>query len=173
MTHLAEKPLKRWGTVPPSDAFERAFTHGSGLFVECACGRIHFASQDGDWEEGELEAMQAKAKADPVRYLDGEVYTGHIDLGGETWAVGCPCNGMRRFEDLFLACRGDIIDYFQAIAEAAALEAQAKAARISDAILVFRKEELSVQLLEHAQRMQDIFRQLAKPDPGHGDPRNA
>jgi hypothetical protein len=105
---------------PPSDEFNDAVRDsGTCCAVECGfCGRVHFVSGrgHGDYDTGELEKLQAKAKAEPEKYLEESLYdvisTGWID--GREAVIGCPCNALRRYEDYIWSNRLMICKYLAA-----------------------------------------------------------
>lgn len=87
---------------PPSEDFENLVCDGGTSDATCElCGREHFATENPGWEPGELEACERKLKEEPERWVrwdgDDSVRIGTID--GQQVVIGCPCNGLRRFED--------------------------------------------------------------------------
>lgn len=100
---------------PPSEHMERAVQRAGSISITCElCKREHFASgSPGYFEEGELEKLQAKAEKDPDKYVEDhssdDVPWGHID--GKQAVIGCPCNGLRRYEDFIWHNRDVIARY--------------------------------------------------------------
>lgn len=103
-------PLKE----SPSEEFERAFSGSGSCRVECGfCGREEYNSNGGwDWEDGELEALEADPNATDVDYTPTYGY-----LNGKVYLHGCPCNQARRYEDFIWSHRHGIADYLKARAE--------------------------------------------------------
>lgn len=81
--------------------FSRAFVHASTLCsIRCRCGRVHFTSAvgHGDYDDGELEALQRKAAAFPDKYCETSAYD-HIEwamVNGEQVVPDCPCGYAER-----------------------------------------------------------------------------
>ena len=75
---------------------------GSGIAtscsIQCACGRVHFLSGDhGDYEQGELETLLARSRAEPDKYIEDALY-GSIDIvrvEGKDRVPHCPCGRVR------------------------------------------------------------------------------
>ena len=70
------------------ESFERAFGSGcSGCCGTCACGRTFYNPDDTwDWEEGELERLQASSNATPLSYG-----VGHVEFEGTSYCWDCDC----------------------------------------------------------------------------------
>lgn len=125
---------------PPSQEFREAFLRGSGgLVVTCElCQRTYFGD-DGDYEEGEREDLEAKARNDADKYIPVEGYCTHGYLDGRTIVYDCPCLGEKRvrcYEEFILNHTRQIIDYLERLAkesEAAAKESREYADRIKKA----------------------------------------
>lgn len=84
--------------------FSHAFSSDRTLCVtDCSCGRVHFVSANGhgDYERGELEELQAKAKAEPDKYIEETEYD-HIDtayLDGLQLVPDCQCGKYKKYCD--------------------------------------------------------------------------
>lgn len=107
---------KHYSDKEPSDIFTNALVDSSGIVADCEfCGRTFFEDDDaaGDWETGELEELRRKAQEDSDRYR-GVDHVARATIGGKTGIVGCPCNGLRPYEDLFWDNRKLIMNYFSA-----------------------------------------------------------
>ena len=96
-----------------TDLFMKAFdSHCNGCERTCACG-IHWFDvyNISDYEEGELEALLEKAKADPEKYkeTDGSVGTIEIDSIEIVW--NCTCNHAERYENFIISHAGQIAEY--------------------------------------------------------------
>ena len=68
--------------------FERAFSSGSnGCRRTCNCGRVFYDIENHwDWEEGELESLQADKEATPVTHACGSVIFNNAEF-----AMDCTC----------------------------------------------------------------------------------
>lgn len=96
---------------PPSEYFERALTTGGSIVMDCDfCGRTHFEDSEGagDWDDGELEGLRAKAIAQPDKYHGCNYSVCGGDVNGKRFVIDCPCNGVRPFED-FIWSHGEMI----------------------------------------------------------------
>lgn len=75
------------------ESFMNAFDmHTGGCSGRCECGRLFFDdSEDGgwDWNDGEREELQAKAKAGEATALDYGV--GYVQFEGRQYAWDCDC----------------------------------------------------------------------------------
>lgn len=105
-------PLLSFGKEAPTEWMEHAFISSGGLSRECHCGRVHFDDNEesGDWDKGELEGLREKATKEPEKYIGG---TGVTDatVNGQHYVIGCPCNGLRRYEDFLWDHRRHIAEY--------------------------------------------------------------
>lgn len=110
--------------------FERAFASGSGGCVrDCDCGRTNYDfANRWDWEDGELEGLIEKAKAEPDRYIGHDCSVSTMDVSGKEIVMGCPCNSARRFEDWIIAHGEQIAEYLNSRAND--LEAEASRTRV-------------------------------------------
>lgn len=113
-------------TNPPSNDFEMAFSdHGGGCVRICHCGRTLFNSDgDWDWEKGELEELQKKADEDPDHFIDLPYTVSTCTINSSEYVMGCPCNGMRAYEDFIINHATQIAKYLNKRVEA--LERKAK-----------------------------------------------
>jgi hypothetical protein len=68
--------------------FERAFsTRTAGCRRRCECGKEYYdAQQSYDWEEGELEKLEADPKAIPLEYSSGDLI-----FEGYHYVNACEC----------------------------------------------------------------------------------
>jgi hypothetical protein len=101
---------------PPSDIFLSSITFDGGIEQMCDfCGRTFFEDDEkaGDWEPGELEGLRQKAITDPDRYR-GVARIRRMTFGAQVGVVGCPCNALRKAEDLFWKNRKSIMAYISA-----------------------------------------------------------
>jgi hypothetical protein len=108
-----------------SDHFDKALQGWGGTPVAtCQCGRIHFAESGENMDPGELDALKAKRKADPSKYITAEGDgVGVITFNGVTHVWNCPCESLARIEEWIWAHRETITRYLRA-----RLDAEAKAA---------------------------------------------
>lgn len=83
-----------------SDVFDSKY---GGCIRTCECGITHFDTYNiYDWEEGELEELQQKAKDDPEHYVEIDCAVGTIEIGGIEIVYGCTCNLAKKYEDFIL-----------------------------------------------------------------------
>lgn len=121
---------------PPSEMFENAVRSAGSLVIDCElCGRTHFATlETGPFDEGELEDLRAKAKKDPDRYVEDPGYDsvawGMVD--GKQAVIGCPCNGLRRYEDFIWGNRSVIAAYLRNRSEERLKSAERESAELKD-----------------------------------------
>lgn len=126
----------------PSEEFRDAVRDGGTMCAtDCGfCGRVHFVSGSGhgDYSEGELEDLKAKAKAEPDRYIQEGVYdcipTGYF--AGMNVVVYCKCNGLRRYEEWIWSHRDIILDYLKARTQKELDATRAVHRKVSDVVLV-------------------------------------
>ena len=151
MSGLVDKPgptdpvevASKMGILPePSEDFLEAFREGtSGMVVQCDfCGRTYFATDDsGDYEEGELEDLRARAEKEPDKYVEVGYFTERISVEGKIYALGCKCHLVRRHEDWIWRHRRGILSYIKAKSErrlkAAKEDADATEAALTAALL--------------------------------------
>jgi hypothetical protein len=99
----------------PSEEFWDALISSGSLYVECGfCNRIHYSIyQSNNYEDGELEDLERKAKESPDKYIEHTdwIHWGYID--GKKAVYGCPCNKPFLYEKTFWDNRFLIERYFQ------------------------------------------------------------
>lgn len=108
----------------PSDEFVEAYRYGGSPDFECDCGRTHFAA-DNDWftdeEDGEkhLESLLEMSIKYPEQYHpDYESdYVNYTDINGKQFVVGCPCNGLYRYEEFIVENEEKILSFLRKKAE--------------------------------------------------------
>lgn len=108
------KGKKRWH--PVSELFENCVRDSGSIVITCElCGRTHFSDEDaGTFEEGEYEALVEKAKKNPDKYIgpSGDMVSwGTID--GKQAVIGCPCNGLARYEEFIWRNQYVIAEYLK------------------------------------------------------------
>ena len=92
-----------------SDSFD---SRCAGCIRTCECGITYFDEYNvWDWEEGELEKLQQKAKDDPEHYIGHNYSIGTIEIDGIEIVYGCTCNLARKYEDFILEHAGQIAEY--------------------------------------------------------------
>ena len=123
---------------PPSEMFYDAFSSGgSGIRRECACGRVTFNyMEQGCYEEGELEQLEANAKKNPDKYIGVDYSVPTFVLAGQEWVVGCPCNKGANIEAFIRSHARQIAAYLNAAAD----DLQKRAAQKVDGMRVKKKE---------------------------------
>lgn len=110
-----------------SEEFWNAILGGGSLVADCEfCGRTHFYDGDSSaYEEGEFEGLKAKQKENPDKYIssdDDSIPNGVID--GKQAVRDCPCNSVRKYEDLFWNHKNQIANYLTARANKEEKEAK-------------------------------------------------
>lgn len=110
-----EKP-KVFSPKEPDEDFEKAFsTNSSGCRSRCACGRECFDLENSwDWEEGELESLTRLAAEQPDRYVALPYSCSRAIINGKEFVLGCPCNGLRSYQDFIDAHAEQIAEYLNA-----------------------------------------------------------
>lgn len=105
----------------PSDMFVDAIKHGAGsAYIECGyCERQHLCvnSDYGDterenWASYCEEAYDACPENTILHYDVDFVRT--KELNGISFVIGCPCNGLAKYEKFIWAERDSIRNYLQA-----------------------------------------------------------
>jgi len=146
----------------PSEEFLDAFSGGSaGIIVECDfCGRVYFSTSDhGDYEEGELESLRANAEKEPDGCIEVDYFTSRVEVDGKTYAYGCKCNKVRRYEDFIWLHRREILAYIKA-----RMEKRLKAAK--EDMEIARGALTAAKLSEdEAEGERELLRKLLKKYP--------
>lgn len=119
-----------------SREFEANLPGGGGqLVAHCSCGRVHFATADrfGGYEPGELEALRAKAKENPKKYLeDGQQDSiGTYSIDGVNVVWGCPCRQFERMEEFLVAGQRWIVAFYRERTQRLRKEAAAAAEELA------------------------------------------
>jgi hypothetical protein len=101
--------------------FIRSAHGGGGSSVHCNCGRDHYAPsnlQDSD-EPEDYQSMVDSCEAEQEANPDGVVidyesdFIHYSEIDGNTFVDGCPCNGLRRYEDFIWNNRNVIREYYR------------------------------------------------------------
>jgi hypothetical protein len=105
----------------PSKMFVRSATVAGGSNISCNCGRDHYApnnlrdSYDEDDYQSMVDNCTEEKKGDPegvvINYEDDFIYFSEVD--GKLFVDGCPCNGLRKYEDFIWKNRNMIRDYYK------------------------------------------------------------
>jgi len=113
-----------------SDIFREAFnSHTGGICRDCVCGRVHFNSEDAsDFDEGELEELMEKAKAQPGKYIERDHTVSTMEINGIEIVNGCACDSAQKYEQLFIREAAQIAEYLNN--RASALRAKADAIQV-------------------------------------------
>lgn len=87
-----------------SELFSDVFDSRCGGSVRvCACGITYFDNYNYcDWEGGELEELQQKAKDDPKHYTERDCSVGTMEINGIEIVHGCSCDLARKYESFIL-----------------------------------------------------------------------
>lgn len=101
-----------------SELFSNVFDSSCGGCIRtCECGITYF---DGyniyDWEEGELEKLQQKAKEDPELYVERGCSIGTLEIGGSQIVYGCSCDLARKYENFILNHAEQLAEYLNRLA---------------------------------------------------------
>lgn len=101
-----------------------------GCLRTCECGITYFDTYNvWDWEDGELEDLQQKAKEDPEHYTGIDCAVGTMSIGGIEIVYGCSCDLAQKYEDFILNHAEQIAEYLNKRSEA--LSEQAKAIKVN------------------------------------------
>jgi hypothetical protein len=113
--------------------FERAFSGGTaGCVRRCECGKQYYDGvQSYDWEEGELEKLQADPKARHLEYAPGDVV-----FEGCSYVDACDCWHKRADKIM-----GFLDAHAHQIAEYLTLEKKRKQSIADDAPVVVELEK--------------------------------
>jgi len=102
----------------PSEEFETAITHAGSIMINCQlCGRTHLGNDETAIEQSlgtkEYKSLQKEIKENPKGYiLREEEMVPWGMIGGKQAVIGCPCNKLSLYENLFWNSRYIIEDYF-------------------------------------------------------------
>lgn len=98
----------------PSDLFLNAFSNIATISATCDCGVTIFCSyaNEGNFEEGELDGLRARAIKQPKKYLEMNCSSVRVyHFGDRQFVEGCPCGALRCYEEFFWDWRHSIIEY--------------------------------------------------------------
>jgi hypothetical protein len=96
-----------------SELFSNIFDSGCGGCIRtCECGITYFyGCHHWDFEEGELEELQQKAKDDPDHYVEQDCSIGTLEIGGIQIVYDCSCDLARKYENFILDHAGQLAEY--------------------------------------------------------------
>ena len=96
-----------------SELFSNVFdSNCGGCLRTCECGITHFDTfHSYDWEEGELEELEKKAKADPKHYIEHDCSIGTIEIGGVEIVYGCICGLAEKYENFIISHDEQLAEY--------------------------------------------------------------
>jgi hypothetical protein len=111
---MKKKPIL--SDKPPSHEFLSVVRGGGGPSIDCSmCGRVHYSIDSPYYEEGELASYQELRAEDPDGYIETEGECVHYSaIQGQTVPDGCPCNGLRKYEDFMWSHRDLWCSYLMA-----------------------------------------------------------
>lgn len=97
--------------------FEEMIMEGGTTVAICDyCGRCHFESHDlSQYRDGELERYRELAERKPsdyVEHLDDDSI-GIGEIAGQLLVIGCPCEGMVKWEAWLWNNSAKISEYFK------------------------------------------------------------
>lgn len=117
----------------PSEWMADAFAQGGSIVQECHCGREHFVD-DHDWMEHEIVALRKRAAKQPTRCIGHteDCFVRYAEIDGKVFVIGCPCNGLRLYEDWLWQHRRGIASYLAARAVAQKVAAEFDHALVGD-----------------------------------------
>lgn len=108
-------------------------SHCSGCLRTCTCGITHFDGYNvWDWEDGELEGLQKKAKEAPEHYIEHDYAVSTMEVHGVEIVDGCTCDLARRYESFILNHTKQLAAYLNKRAVALKEEAAAIEVKESD-----------------------------------------
>ena len=114
---LAKEKIAKVSKEEPSEAFEDVFSsHAGTIAATCElCGRFLYTEEVlRDGEEGEFEKYEALRKRNPDKYILMDYDSVSLaEIDHQQVVLGCPCNGLRRYEDFVWRERRGIAEYMQ------------------------------------------------------------
>lgn len=103
-----------------SELFADVFdSHAGGIVRTCACGITTFNYMDRNcFDEGELEELEAKQKADPAHYHSVDHTVSTMEFWGEEIVHGCTCDMARLAEAFITSHAKRLSEYLRRYADA-------------------------------------------------------
>ena len=123
---MMERPPR--GPVKVSEEFMAAFRAPiAGCSRMCHCGRTHFDNSDNmwDWNDGELEELQARHNDDPDLCVAHDHAIGCYVIDGKEYVLDCPCQGGASIEKWIIRHSHAIAAFLNARVERLKREAEA------------------------------------------------
>ena len=114
---------KKGNLQKPSREFEEAVIHSGSILIDCQlCGRTHYGSNEDalieDLSEKEYKRLLIDSEKNPDRYVQHDAETiSWGDINGKQAVIGCQCNKLFGYENLFWNHRYIIADYFSSRAQ--------------------------------------------------------
>lgn len=101
-----------------SEEFDRAFSGVGSIVLDCGCGRTHYVAE-GDYEDGELEELRARAESFPLKFIEtDDDFVSGINVPGFGVIVrGCACGRDVAVEEFLRERKGEILDYYRRVLE--------------------------------------------------------
>jgi len=96
-----------------SSIFEDVFNSNTGgICRDCACGKTYFNGDDAsDFDEGELEALREKAKAQPDKYIEQQHTVSTMEIDNVEIVYGCTCDTARKYEKFIIQHGAQLATY--------------------------------------------------------------
>lgn len=109
-----------------SEIFEDVFhSRCGGCERQCECGIVHFDSYNfADWDDGELEELQKRAKKEPEKYVEHDHSVSTLSIGGQEIVCGCTCENAHRYENFILSHASQLAEYLNKRSEKLKKEAE-------------------------------------------------
>lgn len=98
-----------------SKEFLSVLSMGGCLVTDCICGRTHFATNDDQFDDGELEKLREMAKKEPTRYIeDPDSDTVYVaTFRGVNYVPDCPCGRLASLEELLWDVKDILLQYYR------------------------------------------------------------
>ncbi len=98
--------------MEPSEDFLRALGQSTSLSQDCEfCGRTYFCDEPAEDFGEELERLREKAENQPDKYIERQDEISYGRLDGKTAVIGCSCDAIAKYEEIFWKSRYVIQDY--------------------------------------------------------------
>lgn len=129
------KGAKEETIQPITERFLLSFVTGGGIYDECGCGRKHIFvhNNEGNFDEGELETLEAAKLGYPDRYFFHDYDSSSAGyMNGSRFVMDCQCLE-RRFGETAKAIwrnRNPVLDFLRRQASAISEELKATQTRL-------------------------------------------
>jgi hypothetical protein len=100
---------------------------GSGCHRECACGRVHFDTQDGydcEWYDTEVPELRVLAHSHPDKYFERDYSVGCIVINNKEIVFDCVCEEAQKYENFIKWDAENIAKYLNMTAKMMEEEAE-------------------------------------------------